>query len=720
MSNWWGHLRTPDNADSETFRCKAAIGFRSPLLPMPRRAFFDTCLAIYGGLLTTLAAIADNDCPVNIHLPGGTIGVLVGGLPQLTCSRKSRAVCTAHVGDDLSYLGMETPTQTVQIGQSGGGATSYSSRGNASNLKRPLRVVFGRRVVRDMDLLAFIPTPNTSHPDQGFVQVLFAACEGRIKSMTFCAVNNLTIAAEHLNTRLGARRQSRTSFGSSPNPTGQAANYSGTALFYANYGQVNAGAYGPQNLAGQAIIEGLDEIRVYTTPESYTRKYTTNRAWCLLEMYRNRRWGHGLDDSRFVIQDWIDLAAWCDDNWSYTDPSGTVYSGTRSTLNVDLQDRTTQQVINDTCLFGRFSKPFYWQGKIRIVPLKKESLDGVKEFTDEGNARNICVDDNGKALLTRSQIDDIDLPNQLSITFEDAAHQNIERPLSFDDKPAQLKAGRALGDESIRIVEKKYSAFGVTAYNESVRLGNLLLDLGEFDSGGLKNNLRVTFTTFYAETLDLHPYKVIRVLSRQLTRYGFEYFRIMSLKRKPDLKVEIVAQAYPRDYYDGIETVLPPASDEYEAEDPGNTRTGAAVVALDAQCSGGAKVVGIGHGSILRFNGITVATSRPFEVTVVYKSTSDLTAYVNLNTRAAEPVLFPDSGGAIASLVILVGTLQVGQTYTLTFANPDAACPELDKITLAPHVIDPHDPPGGGVCRAQIGEITYENGQLRIPVLPCE
>ena len=310
-------------------------------------------------------------------------------------------------------------------------------------------------------------------------------------------------------------------------------------------------------------------------------------------------------------------------------------------------------------------------------------------------------------------------------SFEDAARGNIERPLTFSDVEAQLRAGRAFGDTTIRVVEKKYAALGVTNFNEAVRLGNLLLDLGEFDSGGLKNNLKITFTTFYAETLGLHPYKVIRVLSKQLTRYGFEYFRIMSLKRQPDLKVEIVAQAYPEDYYEGLETVVPPASDEYEAEAEINTRTGDAIVTLDGTCSGGAKVTGIGNGSTLRFNGITVPTSRLYQVTVFYKSTADLTAYVSLNTRAAEPVVFPDSGGNLATVDILVGRLNVGEVYTLTFSNPGAPCPDLDKIRLAVFFIDPIDPhnphdPGGGVCRAQLGEITYESGQLRIPVLPCE
>ena len=51
--------------------------------------------------------------------------------------------------------------------------------------------------------------------------------------------------------------------------------------------------------------------RSTTDSTTYIRTYTTNRAWCLLDLYTNRRYGLGIDISRFVIQDWIDLATYC-------------------------------------------------------------------------------------------------------------------------------------------------------------------------------------------------------------------------------------------------------------------------------------------------------------------------------------------------------------------------------------------------------------------------
>lgn len=712
LSHWWGHLRTPDGADSETFTCTVAIGFRSPLLPLPRRSLFDTCQAIYGGLLTTLEQVTDNDCPYDRHL-GGSVGVLVSGLPQLTCSRLSRAVCIAHIGDARSYTGFETPTQVTPIGNQGA-TYLYSSRANNSNLKNPLRVIFGRRVVRALDLLLYTPTINTNHPEQGFVQVLFAVCEGPISAMFNCKVNNLLIAAMHLNTRLGERRQSPTSYGAS------VSNYSGTAHFYANYGQVNAAQYGANNLTGECIVDGLNNIRVYGTPTAFTRQFTNNRAWCLLEMLANKRWGYGQDFARFEMQDWIDLAAWCIETVIFDAPDeGGTYSGVRTTFNAELVGRTTQQQVSDTCAAGRFSLPFLHQGKHRIVPLRKEVLTDCKVFTDYGNDRNIVVDDRGKSSLRRSQISDEEVPNQIVLTFEDAAKNNIERPLTFSDIEAQLRAGRSFGDDSIRVVEKKYSAMGVTSINEAVRLGYWLLNLGEFESGGLRNNLSITFTTWFAECLQLHPYKVIKVTSRQLERYGFQYFRIKSLRKMPDLKVQIEAQAYADEYYDDLETSIIPSEGGYEAEAVGNTLTGGAIVTPDITCSGGAKVTGVGNGGALRFNGITVDSTRLYEATVYYKSSEQLTSYLSINGGVARPYVFPSSGGFGGQINIPLGTLSGAGSHTLRFSNPDDICPDFDVISVQEVFIDPPEL-GGGVCQAEFGIIEYEQGQLRIPVLPCD
>lgn len=188
----------------------------------------------------------------------------------------------------------------------------------------------------------------------------------------------------------------------------------------------------------------------------------------------------------------------------------------------------------------------------------------VPTFSDRGAARNICVDrEGGKSTLTYSIQPDADLPNRLVVTFDDAAHENKQVPITFEDVEQQLRAGRSFGDTSRRVVSKEYTAFGVTDAGEAGRLGNLLLDLGEFDEGGIKNNLRFSFTTWYLETVELRPYQIIKIDSAKLDVINevrvaqglepFTYFRVRSLTRQADLKVEVSVQAYPVEYYERLE-----------------------------------------------------------------------------------------------------------------------------------------------------------------------
>jgi hypothetical protein len=216
--------------------------------------------------------------------------------------------------------------------------------------------------------------------------------------------------------------------------------------------------------------------------------------------------------------------------------------------------------------------------------------DEIATFTDRGDHRNICLDqpetEGGKSTLTFSMQGDADLCNRIVLTFDDATQQHQQIPLTFEDVQQQLRAGRSFGDTSRRAVERPFSAFGVTTIGEAGRLGNLLLDLGEFDEGGLKNNLRVNFISWYLEAVELHKYKLIKVESDKLDQINaareaqgfepFDYFRIRSITRQSDLTVEISAQAYPLEYYERLELLTvgppvdptPPGTGGFDPDDP--------------------------------------------------------------------------------------------------------------------------------------------------------
>ncbi len=597
---------------------------------------------------------------------GVAVGNLDGGQPFTDCAR-TRAHCIARLGDDLNYLGFDTVIQSYIVGQTKGPNITVTTRGNESNLKRPLRVVFGQRHVQDLDLLAYTVEPDTRHPEGGAVACLFAICEGPIQGQSGQKVNGVTIGYEHLNVRNGEARQGRTGF--SP----QVSNYSGTALFFGR-AQGDFTKTAADQLRGEVDVQGLRNVRRYTSETRFFEEYSTDRAWCLLRCMTDKRWGYGLDPARLVIQDWIDLASWGQQYVSFTDVDGTLYNSQRTTFNAELIDRTTQQQISDICMAGRYTLPYPDQGKLRIRPLGRalelfspramieaaylgcldrapsdsefnswqsalitardtshtalvtqarsllENLflgseyvargrtdhqfvedtyrayfnrDGDAEgiefwyqntlnvgrfatlvgqglstefdgrfagsdiplFSDSGTARKIIWED-GQPSIRREIVADDELPNRVILTFDDSAHGNAERPLPFEDPFAQLAAGRAFGDTTRRAVEKQYAALGVTDLGEAIRLGNLLLHLGPFDEGGTKNNLRITFKAWFGDCLTLLKYGLIEVDSRQLDRYGFKYFRVRSMRRLPNLEVEISAQAYNEDYYESIESVF--------------------------------------------------------------------------------------------------------------------------------------------------------------------
>jgi hypothetical protein len=475
------------------------------------------------------------------------------------CPRRNRQDCIDHIGDSLSMLALDTRAVTYAVGSRGATATT---RGNENNLKRPLRVLAGERTVRDLDLLSYIvEIGNPQHPERGSIKLKYAVSEGVLDALNQPKASNTLILPAHWGARLGWRRQAGSGFSPGEN------NNSGTAtlqvVLQGDFSKVD-----PAGISTEVKARGKNDVRVYTSETTFNPAYTRSRAWWLLEALRNKRWGMGGDVARFAVEsDFIPLDEWFAEIVGMRDKNDNIISGPRTLFDAELIDRTAQQQINDICLAGRCTVPFPYQGKLRVFPLKRlseEDLAATLVFSDYGEARNIIRDETtGKSSLTRTVISDADLPNAIKIILDDEEQDHAEHPLIFDSIEQQLRAGRAFGDTGRRVVEKDYKLLGVTRIGEANRIGAILRDLGEFDEGGLENNLRVRFQTFFTQTISLYKSKVIRVLSRQLVnrRTGvqkFEYFRVRSVRQLPNLLVEVSAQAYPVEYYNQLENLEAP------------------------------------------------------------------------------------------------------------------------------------------------------------------
>jgi hypothetical protein len=567
LSVWQGHLRTSEDSDAYIWKGKLANGFRSPNLPLPRRAHWQECQAVFGGLLETQEQIDENDCDFSLHV-GGPVGTInpATGEPWTFCDRKNTTSCTLRGIDPLRHLSHRTQSVTTINNQTSGPQLYAISRGNETNLKKAVRVVMGTKRVRDMEILAFVRAYNNNTPDHGFFDAVYEGCEGPIKSFSSGGVTGpagrKSASGIHYSYALGDMPQVAVS-GVTPHP------YSGTALFRLNYGWVNPGTCSPENMRGDAVVSGLKDIRVYTDENTYTKIFTDKRVWQIARMLCDKRWGYGMDYARLGITTWIETGEWADNYVTFTDPEGTTYGFYRGISDVELVERTTQQQIEDMCLAGRFSRPFQFQGKTSIAPLRaltEDELDACPTLTDEGDSRNIIFEKIGgvnRSTLRRSQKSDLDLPNRIESTFDDYQAEGKEQPAVAEDVSLQLRAGRVEGSSTRRVTTKKNALLGVTQKGQAVAVSYFILWFGAFGDGGMLNNLEIKFKIWFLDALDLHVEKVIKVTSSQLARYGFEYFKIKEMKRAGNLVYEIKAQAHNNDALADFDvvTVAPPPFD---------------------------------------------------------------------------------------------------------------------------------------------------------------
>jgi hypothetical protein len=612
-----GYLRTPTEADGFTFPVECAAGFRSPNLTIPRRIIYTGCSALFGGLINpttaqpwfpTQAAINENDCPYSAHLgppqltdpKASGFGKLNGGVPFTDCPRQRPSDCTARLGDSKSYLGFDVIVGSEVVGPFTRHPFMAFIRANETALKIPLRVIYGTQRVQDLTLLAYESGSNPGeNASNGFLTTLWVIAEGPNVGCgpalsdpnnaevdgnpgpstpglpSSIIVNEQPIDCGHVNWSgvFGIKRQAK-ALVHQAGLTAQQLNYSGTSIVNLDYGKGDFRNFVPDTIKASCRMVGNKGIRVYAAPVSatnYTRQYTTNRAWCLLDLLTNKRYGYGLDHSRFILSEWKALADWCDQAVPGIDELGNPISITRSTFNGVVDARTAQAVLGDFCMMGRFTPPFQDQGKLRVLPMREDEVPAdFANFTgpvlaDYDNdmlpsIRQNILWEGGRSTLTYSIKNDSELANEVKFTFNDANFDDTERPLIFQDLNAQLLAGRAAGDLSFRVVGKSYAGMGINSLSEAARIGTMLLYYGDNDSGGMKNNFTVKFRTWsvLAKLLGLHPWQVIRVLSQRVNRFtesgtlewspyapdAYQFFRITKMTRQSQLVLEIEAQVY--------------------------------------------------------------------------------------------------------------------------------------------------------------------------------
>ena len=568
---WWGVLSKPSNADYQMLSVEAKNGFFSSESLLPGRMRTNSCSFTFGGEIQTLEDLETNGCPYNKHL-GGTIGKLNSGVPFEHCPRLSTADCVARIDQDASkvpFWGGFRWNVPLAVTDPRGGA-AVPTKGVGSTLTQPIRVIAGTVQLENLPQLFFRPEVTTNDVEKSWVRAVFEVGE-RVQRSYNLKTGTAGIGAIHQDTRPGHRGQTGIGFGAGASIIPA---FSALSHVSAAYGHINPKNFQTANsFPLSATVIGYDQVKVYTDEDTYTRVYSTNRIWWILELYTNQTFGLKYAHSRFNLTDFLSASAWSLNTirFVYNNPEGTDsnFDHQRTTFNAILDGRSATEQITDICRAGRVSVPFQHEGKYTIQPLKKlssEELEAVKVFTDFGDNRNIVWKE-GYPSINVSEQSDRDLANEIVCTFLDSANKWQARPLTVDDPNQKRKAGRAVNENGLHTVKKHYQAFGITKEAESLHFAYSLLWFGEFDEGGIKNNLRVNFTAWFEQTLDLKKYDVIKIDSNLIAGYGytdpftdvftqFEYFRIVDMRKGADNLVEIAAQAYNQDAYDEYETFI--------------------------------------------------------------------------------------------------------------------------------------------------------------------
>lgn len=692
VSLWSGQLQAPSMYGWKTVKASVTNGFRSRELRLPYRNHRAECTRkIFGGKLPDADAVRSNLCPYDKHL-GGSVGVFkTGSAPFTDCPALTKADCNSRMGTtDGKYFGGYVTTAAAVVGSLRTGYLAVS-KGNASNLKEPVRVVFGTKIVRQNQLLLF--SVQDPHPVRGWLRTLWEIGEGPVDSMYNFKINDTMIQQVHLNFRLGTRGQLRTGYASDVH------NFSSTAHIFAVFGYVaNPTQITPSSLSAECQVKGFAEVCVYTDddPLTKTRVWSDDRAWCLLEIYRNQKFGLGYKEDQFTIADWMTASAWGLQTVShvvtFADGESYTYISRRSSFNAILEGRPVGEQVADICRSGGLSIPFQHEGDYTLATFRKATTDeltNARVFTDVGQDVNI-IWDGGQPALSLSQTPDDKVVNEVEVRFEEASNFDSERPITVDDPNQKLKAGRQLGQDYFLAVPKTFSAFGINSLPEALRFAYRMLWFGEFDEGGIQNNLRATLNVPFEQALGLKRYEVIKITSELITGFftvglgtnneAVTTFRVLKIKKMSGGRAEIVAQAYNHTAYTAFEA------------DSVSTASGAAVYVSQA---GTAYVNGA-----YAPNGVYGGKPSYLAGNVVIRWDTGTSRWQFYDTDLATVLYYSTDNVATPVLVI-----------TWVVSGGAAPVPRVEGVR------PPIDPP----CDVTVTAPTYdvETGLISIPIEPC-
>lgn len=271
-SIWFGQLQAPQVYGWKKITAVATNGSRSREQKCPKRGRARECGFTFGGLLTA-EALASNGCPYDRHL-GGSTGNLNAGVPYTTCTYDETG-CNARFGH-LRFYGGFKPDASAVVTDNNSGYVAVS-KGNTSNLRNPIRAIYGTKIVRALQLLHWRRELNASNQDRGFVAGVWEIGEGPNKSISNFKIGEKLIEYVHQWHFLGTIGQ--------PALTQYApdlSNYSSTAVIFGRKGWVDPLTENAQTMTAECRVEGLTNVPAFNrnaAGEGLIGNYYSDTAW---------------------------------------------------------------------------------------------------------------------------------------------------------------------------------------------------------------------------------------------------------------------------------------------------------------------------------------------------------------------------------------------------------------------------------------------------------
>jgi hypothetical protein len=563
---WWGVMLTPQIWGKFQQSVQVTNGKRSRerFLPNEMIGSPDDCFFRFGNTFESLAQWETGGCPVNNGLPGGTFGELdpITGLPYAQCP-KDIAGGQARTADAAKWCGQVGLAAATVPTDSHPGNFSYS-HGNETSRNKPLTVFAGNKYYRGGILLQYAKELNTSHPEQGFIRTKWLLGQ-KVQAVSSIKVAGKVIGFEHINIRLGERGQAVDAY------PGTTENFTTFSTVFARIGPLNPDSVDPKSLTMECLIAGYPDVAIFTAEATYTRHYSDDRVWWLLEAYSNQKWGLTHDHSQFWIEDyWMPASVKTRKATTLTlspvdagDPDR-IYTSVRTKFDAALSgEPATDQIVN-ICRSGKLSVPYQVNGKYAISVFSKISdgdLAAAPVFIDRGPGRNIQF--KGPEAVTFDHITPDALANEITLTFEAGDNNDLARPIRASDKDQQALANQLLGtDTGFFVVPKPYFALGVRDLNEAVKLLYFLLWFGDLNNAipGVRNNCIAKFVAPLEWTYKVPRYapltfdlSTVEVPKNPLTGTPFQYFQLMNVKKIDKNDAMVTAIAYNKEAWDAYE-----------------------------------------------------------------------------------------------------------------------------------------------------------------------